>query len=97
VRLLKCNECGRSYKHKPARKRSTYICTFYSNKGNDYCKRNVVKEEDLDFFVEMRYERKLNKEEVQEVINRVEVNYGEFHIHYKDGYKQSSTEYELKF
>jgi hypothetical protein len=56
-----------------------------------------VKEEDLDFFVEMRYERKLNEEEVREVIDRVEVNYGEFHIYYKDGHKQSSTEYELKF
>jgi hypothetical protein len=86
--LIKCNECGKKYKGKMYRDKQKYVCSGRANYGTKFCICEPISEEELDFYVEMKYKRVLNGEEIQEEVEEVIMHQCKFEIKYKDGHVQ---------
>jgi hypothetical protein len=95
--LIICGECHKRYRGKKFRDKQKYICNTRSLKGKEFCQCNPISEEELDFYIDMKYERELTSEEIQEEIKEIVMYLDKFEIRYKDGYVQSYNQSVINF
>ncbi|MED1863200.1 zinc ribbon domain-containing protein [Fictibacillus nanhaiensis] len=95
--LIRCSECLKNYKVKMYRDKVKYACGGRCNYGKDFCSNNPISEKELDFYVDMRYEKQLSAEELNEEIDEIVMYLDKFEIRYKDGHVQSYNQSVINF
>lgn len=98
--LIICKQCGKKYNFKPDNGSKIYICSGYKNYGSSFCKRNIVREQDIVDLVTLHLAMPLkniilSEEIIKEHIDRIEVNGQMISIFYKDGSKTEWTNSHL--
>jgi uncharacterized Zn finger protein len=85
--LIKCKNCGKNYRYKLQRKKSTYICSGFSNYGKQFCKNLPIDEEEIINVIKRHFlfqNKKLIKP-LNEYVDKIEVMGEGYKIFYKDG------------
>lgn len=92
-----CTACGKKYKHKLERKRSTYICSGYANYGKDFCTRRKIDEDRLVFLIKPKLNvGEITREIIEENIDKILIDKeGNIEIHYFNHEKSYLTYNQL--
>ena len=80
-----CQYCKKRMRGKLARKKRIYVCSTWSNYGKDACIQNKVEQDLLLELLQLRYNKLLSKEDIEEKIECVNVKEEEIRIMLYEG------------
>jgi D-alanine-D-alanine ligase-like ATP-grasp enzyme len=99
--LIKCLNCGSTFRGKKQRNKVVYICNTYNKLGNDGCPRHVLEEEDITYTISkhLALQGKKIDGDIQNHVKSIEVQGKGYTVVYKDGSKSlinAEGEYGVK-
>lgn len=84
-RKIKCGYCSKNHRGKTEKNKKVYICSTYSNRGKDYCKRNQIDEDELIYIIVKHLKiQKIDINKIEKYVDIIEIEEGSIKIKYVD-------------